>query len=206
MLYFKDKYPERKGLTMARVNIAVDENVFDEFSYHAQRQNKTLYAFANESLSTISKVCSEGGNPEELYKIWRITSVLRQVDVITLPSDFVDELIAMLYQQKKEELFRMFSELGQRMLVLLKIVAGDIDKLSELAKDLTAILPIKKFIVSHPDKNTLEIDVVGAGRRIESTQCAYEFLKSIITGYGYTISRNEISVGTIRVIAMKRSV
>lgn len=191
---------------MARVNIAVDENVFNDFSYHARRQNKTLYAFANESLSMVSKVCSEGGNPEEIYRIWKVASILRQVDVITLPSDFVDELIAMLYQQKKDELFKMFAELGQKMLVLLKIVASDIDKLAELAKDLTLLLPIKKFIVSHPDKNTLEIDVVGAGRRTESTQCAYEFLKSIIVGYGYVINKSEMSVGTIRVVATKRSV
>lgn len=189
---------------MARVNIAVEESVFNEFSKQAQKNNKTLYAFANESLATISRVCSEGGSPEELYRIWRITSVLRQIDVITLPSDFVDELIAKLYSQSKDEVLKMFNELGQRILVLLKIVAADISMLSDLANDLTLIIPIKKFMFKQIDKETAEVVVIGAGKRIESTYCAYEFLKSVILGYGYSIAKEEIAIGTIRVLISKR--
>ena len=48
---------------MARTNISVDQNVFDAFSAEAARQNKTLFAFANESLSVITKVAEEGGAP-----------------------------------------------------------------------------------------------------------------------------------------------
>ena len=79
---------------MARTNISVDQNVFEAFSAEAERQNKTLFAFANESLSVITKVASEGGNPSDLYGIWRSMTLLKQFDIITLPADFVDDVTA----------------------------------------------------------------------------------------------------------------
>ena len=78
---------------MARTNLSIDRKVFDEFSAQAQRKNMTLFAFANESLSAISRISAEGGDPAEMYRIWRVLTILRQVDVITLPSGFVEELI-----------------------------------------------------------------------------------------------------------------
>src|SRR2546427_10528731 len=79
---------------MARTNISVDQAVFEEFSSQAKLKDKTLFAFANETLSAVAKISAEGGDPSELYGLWRTISLLKQVDVITLPSDFVDELIA----------------------------------------------------------------------------------------------------------------
>lgn len=97
---------------MARTNISVDQSVFDEFSYQAKRQNKTLFAFANESLSAIAKISAEGGSAADLLKMWRSVSLLKQLDVITLPSDFIDELIAKHYSVDKQGLLKMFGELG----------------------------------------------------------------------------------------------
>jgi hypothetical protein len=184
---------------MARTNISVDQAVFNEFSGEAERLNKTLFAFANESLSVIAKVASEGGNPTDLYSVWRSTSLLKQIDVITLPSDFVDELIARLYADDKVATLKMFSDLGGRLVSVLKIAADDIQDLSKLARDFGGLLPIKQLTLkAHAAKGELEVDVVGAGRRLESTECAREFLVSIVRGYGYAVARQEVNVGTIR--------
>lgn len=192
---------------MARTNISVDQNIFEEFSAQAERQNKTLFAFANESLSTISKVASEGGTPSQLYGIWRATSVLKQIDVITLPSDFVDGLIARLWASGKEETLRMFNDLGGQLVGVLKIAAPDLTELSRLEKDLSGLLPIKQLTIREQGgKGSLEINVVGAGRRIESTECAREFLVAIVRGYGYSVTRQEINVGTIRLWVASKSV
>ena len=83
---------------MVRVNLYIDKGVFEEFAAEANRRKMTLFAFANESLSAVTKISQEGGNPEEFYKIWRILSILRQVDIITLPSDFVDDFIERQYR------------------------------------------------------------------------------------------------------------
>lgn len=190
---------------MARTNISVDQVVFDEFSSEAQRQNKTLFAFANESLSTMAKVAAEGGNPADLYKMWRAVTLLKQIDVITLPSDFVDELISKDYARDKDGTLKMFRDMGSQIVGVLKIAAEDLGELSALVRNFAGLLPVKQFtLVAKQDKNKVEIDVVGAGRKIESTECALEFLTSVLSGYGYSVTKKEINVGTIRVWASRR--
>jgi hypothetical protein len=189
---------------MARTNISVDQGVFEEFSAQADRQNKTLFAFANESLSAVSRICAEGGSPNDLYPLWRTISILKQIDVITLPSDVVDELIARLYNVDKAYLLKMFQDLGSRLVGLLKIAAEDLETMGQLAKDFTVILPVKQLKLTKHDKDSVEIDIVGAGRRIESTECTAEFLKAILNGYQYTVTKQDMSVGTLRVWARRR--
>jgi hypothetical protein len=190
---------------MARTNISVDRSVFEEFSRCAQMQNKTLFAFANESLATTSKICAEGGNPSDLYRMWRSISLLKQIDVITLPSEFVDDLIGRLYKGDREGTLKMFQELGASLVGLLKIIAKDIDGLAETAKDFMLILPVKSLKVTSGGQGEIEISIVGAGRRIESTQCTFEFVKSVLNGYGYDTVGHEIGIGTIQLRATRRS-
>ena len=52
---------------MARTNLSIDRQVFEEFAAEAERRKMTLFAFANESLSAVAKISQEGGNPEEFY-------------------------------------------------------------------------------------------------------------------------------------------
>jgi hypothetical protein len=190
---------------MTRTNISVDEAVFDEFSSEAKRANKTLFAFTNEALSTVAKISSEGGDTVGLYGLWRTIMVLKQVDVITFPSDFVDELIAKEYADDKEGLLKMFSDLGGRLVGVLKIAAADINELALLGKDFALLLPLKQLKVTHgKDADSIEISIVGAGRRIESTECSFVFLQSILKGYGYTITKSEINTGTIMAWASKK--
>jgi hypothetical protein len=179
--------------------------VFDEFSFQAQRQNKTLFAFTNESLSTVAKVTAEGGNPLDLYKMWRAVTLLRQMDVITFPSDFVDDWTAKEYARDKAATLKMFRDLGSKVVGVLKIAAPNLEDLSELVGNFAGLLPVKRISFSAKDKeNKVEIDVVGAGRRIESTECAMEFLTSVLNGYGYNVNKKDVNVGTIRVWASER--
>jgi hypothetical protein len=189
---------------MARTNISVDQNIFDAFSVEAARQNKTLFAFANESLSVVTKVASEGGSPSDLYSMWRSVTLLKQFDVITLPADFVDDVTAELYASHKEATLKRFSEIGSRFVTVLKIFAPELLDLTGVEKDFRGLLPIKQLAIKDQGKGTFEIDVVGAGRRIESTECAREFLIAIVRGYGYTVTRQETNIGTIRLWATSR--
>lgn len=192
---------------MARVNISVDEAVFDLFSSEAKRTNKTLFAFANETLATVARISSEGGDTGELYGLWRAITVLKQVDVITFPSDFVDDLVAKLYAEDKDGVLKMFSDLGSGLVGVLKIAASDISELASLGKDFALLLPLKQLKVTETEKaGTIEISIVGAGRRIESTECTFAFLRSILNGYGYTVTKYEINIGTIMVHASHRPV
>lgn len=189
---------------MARTNISVDKNVFEAFSAEAERQNKTLFAFANEALSTVTRIAGEGGSPSDMYAIWHSFALLKQVDVITLPADFVDEITAELYAIDRAKTLKMYSDLGSRLVSLLKIFAEDLPDLSRVEKDFRGLLPIKQMTIKELSKGSYEIDVIGAGRRIESTECAREFLIAVVRGYGYSVSKQDMNVGTIRLWVTSR--
>jgi hypothetical protein len=196
----------RREVLMARASISVDHEVFEEFSSEAKRKDRTMSAFANQSLSTMAKISAEGGEPGDLYRLWRSVSLMKQVDVITLPSDFVDELIAKMYAADKEGLLKMFDRLGSNLVGILKLAAKDIDELAGLATDFSLLVPIKRFTVSRSqDDGVFEVDVVGAGRRIESTECSFVFLQSVLNGYGYVVTKHEMNLGTIMMWVSKRN-
>jgi hypothetical protein len=182
----------------------VDRNVSDEFSVQAQREGRTLYSFTNEWLGTAAKISAEGGNAKDILGHWRLCSVLRQVDIITLPADFVEELILKMYPSEKENLFKMFSDLGARLVALTKMAAPEIEQLASLGKDFADVIPIKKMEIVKAEGNSVQVSIVGAGRRIETTECSFEFLKALLNGYGYNIVSHELGIGTIRIRATKR--
>lgn len=190
---------------MARTNISVDQTVFDEFSSQAQTQNKTLFAFANEWLSIDAKLSKDGWLPSKIEGIAHSISLLKEMDVITLPSDFVDELIARQYKADKDGLLQMFREMGSGLVGLLKIATPDLDGLSELAKEFMVLLPVKQFKVIKDDAKNIEVDIVGAGRKKESAECTFQFLEAILDGYGYSVSKHETGVGLLRIWAYKRN-
>ena len=190
---------------VARTNLSIDRKVFDEFALQAEKKNMTLFAFANESLTAISKIASEGGDPAEMYRIWRVLTILRQVDIITLPSDFVENLIERLYKVDADETVARFRDLGAALVGLLKMAAEDITDLSDLAQDFGFIIPIKRFSMVTKKEGTVEIDVVGAGKGMEATTCSSEFLKAILNGYGYDVVKEEIHAGAIRLWAQRRN-
>ena len=188
---------------MVRTNLSIDKSVFEEFAAEADRRKMTLFAFANESLSAITKISQEGGNPEEFYKIWRILSILRQVDVITLPSDFVEDFIESLYKADSALTKSRFRVLGTSLVGLLKMAAENIEDLTPLAKDFGFFIPIKHFDLHSTKVGQIQVDVVGAGKAMETTECSAEFLRSIIVGYGYAVTKEELHPGTIRIFAEK---
>ncbi len=188
---------------MVRANLAIDKEVFEEFADEADRRKMTLFAFANVSVSTITKVSREGGNPDELYRLWRIASILRQVEVVTVPSELFERLIKRFYRSDSAFLHERFRELGSSLVGLLKMAAEDVEDLEPLAKDLSLFVPIKHFSITSVKDGLLQVDVVGTGKGHETTECAAEFLKAIVVGYGYLIISEELHTGTIRLIAQK---
>ena len=189
---------------MPRISLSVDRNIGNEFSTQAERADKTLYTFANEWLDTASKISAEGGTAKEALENWRIFSVLRDVEIITLPADFVENLIVRLYSAEKENLFKMFSDLGAGLVGVMKMVAPDVEQLAVLAKDFAGIIPTKRIDIIKSDTNSVQVNIIGAGRRTETTECSFEFVKALLNGYGYTVSSQELGVGTIRMRAAKR--
>ena len=190
---------------MTRANISIDKNIFDSYSVQVSGKGKTLYTSTNEWLETASKILAEGGDAKDILRLWSSYSVLKQVDVITLPSDFVDELIGKLYEADKGGILKMFGSLGSSLVGLLKIAAPDIEQLTVLAKDFVMLIPVKRLEMVKTDNNSIEMNIVGAGKKLSSTECSFEFVKAILNGYGYVVSSHDVSVGAIRLRANKHS-
>ena len=190
---------------MTRANISVDKAVFDNFAAQAMLEGKTLYAFTNEWLDAAAKISAQSGKAKEVFELWRTNVILKQFDAIVLPSDFVDEMLVKLYATDKAALLSAFSDLGKQLVGILRIVAADIEALSDLAKDFTPFMPIKRFETRVVNAHLKELIIVGVGKRIESTECCLEFLKAVLNGYGYDVLSSELYPGTIRVKASRRS-
>jgi hypothetical protein len=192
------------ALGMPRNSISVESKVADEFSLQAERAGKTLYAFANEWLDAAAKISAEGGTAGQIVGNWRVFSVLKQVDVITLPADFVEELIANLYAVEKEKLFKTYSQMGSDLVTIMKMAAPDVGHLAVLAKEFSQIIPTKKIDI-RTEGDAISVDIVGAGRKIETTECSFEFVKAILAGYGYRIISKDVGIGVIRIMGTKVS-
>ncbi|MDG6929252.1 MAG: hypothetical protein JRN39_04585 [Nitrososphaerota archaeon] len=190
---------------MARTNISVDRAVFEQFAGVARKQDKSLFAFANEILSTLAGIYSEGGDVRELHRLWQSFSLIKNyVDVLTLPSDFVDEMIRRLYASDREGTLRMFGDLGKQLVGVLKMVAPDMDRLTEMAQEFIVLLPVKTFRVSRREGGEIQVDIIGAWRKVESAECTAEFVRSLLSGYGFDVSAMETMVGLVRLKATSR--
>jgi hypothetical protein len=188
----------------SRVSISVDRDIGEEFSLQAGRTGKTLYTFANEWLATAAKIASEGGTSEATMDEWKVCSMFKDEEVVPLPADFVEELVEGLCEVDREKAVRTFGILGDRLVSLLKIHASDVEQLADLAKGFARIASLKRLDLEKINGDSIVLSVVGAGRKFEVTECAFEFVKSILNGYGYAITSHELGVGTIRVEARRR--
>jgi len=190
---------------MARTNLSIDRKVFEEFATQVEKRNMTMFAYANNSLSVISKIAAEGGDPASLYSIWRVTNILKEADAIMLPSDFLEDLLEELYVSDKQRLLDRFRDLGVSLVGFVKIFADDVTSLAALAKEFSFFVPIKHFSLTKGLNGDIQVDVVGAGKRMAAAECSSEFLRGILSGYGYSVTKEDLHPGVMRFWAQRKS-
>ncbi|HIQ29785.1 MAG TPA: hypothetical protein EYH45_04390 [Candidatus Caldiarchaeum subterraneum] len=183
---------------MPRTSLAVDDGIAQELANLAREKKMTLYALVNEILDTCTKLLKEGADVKTLGNLWLIHKILTEIETVVIPADFMDSLIADIWRYNKDELIEKFRTLGSELSSLLKLYANDVDELLELARTYVKYLPIKNLEARFVGNGIYEIGLVGVGRRIESTVCVAEFLKSLLSSYGSEILDEDISKGVIR--------
>jgi len=187
-----------------RVSISVDRDIGEEFSREADRTGKPLYVFANDWLATASRISAQGGTADKTEEEWKVCSVFKDVEAIPLPAGFVEQMVESLCQADKERALKTFRALGENLATLLRIYAPRIDQLADIAKGFAGIAPLKRLDIERIEGGSVVISVVGAGKRYDVTECAFEFLKALVAGYGYTVMAFELGVGTIRLEVGRR--
>jgi hypothetical protein len=184
---------------MARTNISIDEEVAASLSDEAAKENKTIYALSNESLKAILNICRNGGRPEEVFLSWMFTRILRDLDTVPTPGDLIEKLLKKLYESDKEWLLRTWFEEGQRIGAYLRLSTPRMLDLSEEAKGISKIglLPVKRLDMENEGDDGFTVRVVGAGLSEESTSCADQLIKGIISAYSLHVVSSKMSEGII---------
>ena len=183
---------------MTRTNISIDEEVAASLSDEAERENKTMYALSNESLKAILNICKSGGRPEDVYTSWMFTRILKDLDTVPTPGDLVEKLVKKLYEVDKEWLLSTWFEEGERIGTYLRLSSPRMQDLSAEARDLSklGLLPVKRLEIEEGD-DEFTVRVVGAGLSEESTRCADQFFKGIVSAYSLTVLRSSMAEGII---------
>lgn len=191
------------GPKHSRGAISIDGAVRDEFSLQAVRAGKTARALANEWLAAASKISAEGGTAAEILEGWYVSRICRDLEAIPLPADLVGGMVERLCELDKGKALELFCDLGDNLSRLLRIYAPDVEQLAALARGFTRISPLKRLDIERTESSII-LSIVGAGRKLEVTECAFEFVKSLLDGYGYPVSARDLGVGTIRVVAKRQ--
>lgn len=184
---------------MGRSSIAVDSSIAEQLSKLAEEKHMTLYSLTNQILQVSLEMLREDYEPMDLKNLWQVYRILRDVDAVVLPADFMDTLIAELYRTNKDELLKRFYQLGRDVGKYLQVVSEEFDAILHIAQKVSRFFPLKKVEFKYLSNDTYEVSVVGAGGRVETTWCMYEALRGILEEYGANIKDESVTKGLIRV-------
>ncbi len=192
---------------LGRTNIAVEDSLADELSREAGKQNKTVYAFANESLLAVLDVLRSGGTTKQVAPAWRFVSMMKDMDCIGLPGDLIEKIITKAYERDPEWLARTWSDQGARLGSYLKMSALEPEELMKMIDEfqvLIPLLPIRKieFRKTGVDsEGKYVVRAVGAGHSKEIAYCAEQFIRGVLSAYSLRVTDSRISEGIIEVSA-----
>jgi hypothetical protein len=192
---------------LARTNIAVDQKVANDLSEEARKENKTLYALANESLLATLEVTKAGGIPNQIEPAWKFVRMMKDVDCIAIPGDLLEKLIARLHGFDRDWLLDMWKEEGLRLGEYLKMSAINPEDLGEIIDEFQLLLPAHRITFDKSNSSSGEqfiMRAVGAGQSLESTKCGEQFIHGVFAAYSLEVTDSSISKGIIEVKARAR--
>jgi hypothetical protein len=199
---------------MARTNIAVEQSVADELGIEATKANKTQYALANESLLAVIEILKQGGNSKQFYHAWKFAAMMKEIDCVPLPGEMLEKMIKRMHQTDKDWLLKTWFEEGSRLGEYLKMSALTPEELRSAVDEFQLLLPVHKVEfrkigeISSNNKPGSELSdsraqdhfvirAVGVGQSMESTSCAEQFLRGVLSSYSLKILDMRVSQGII---------
>ncbi len=192
---------------MPRTNISIADNIADDLSVQAMKKNKTLYAFANESLEAVISICKLSGEPGEVVPSWKMGRMLKDIDAVPLPGDLVEKLIKKLYAADKAWLLKTWFDEGARTGHYLQMGYSDISKLSQAAIEFQGLLPLKRIEIRSVEdqeaRGNLMLRAIGLGLSAESTACAEQFIRGILDSYSWSAKAGKLSEGILELELVK---
>ncbi len=189
----------------------MDDAVSDELSLEAGKENKTQYAFANEALLAVLQVTKGGGIPKQIHPAWKFVSMMKDVGCLVLPEALVEKLIERMYNIDSDWLIKAWYDEGRRLGDFLKMSADNPEDLGQVIGEFQVLLPAQKieFKKMPSDSETskygeaiYEIRAMGAGNSIETTSCAEQFIRGLLSAYSLKVTEGKVSRGIIGIRAV----
>jgi hypothetical protein len=127
--------------------------------------------------------------------------ILKDLDTVPTPGDLVEKLLGKLYEVDKEWLLRTWFQEGERIGTYLRLSSPRMQDLSAEARDISklGLLPVKRLEMESDGEEDFTIRVVGAGLSEESTSCADQLFKGIISAYSLHVVSSKMSEGIIEI-------
>lgn len=182
---------------MYRSTLSVNGEIAKELLALARERNMTLFSLTNQILETAIILMRMGVDFQGLRNLAGVMKILKDLDAVTIPSDFLDKLIGELYKANQKELLSSFKQLGMELAEYFKLEAMDIEKLVSMAQTLSTFFPLKRVGLKRINSKSYELSAVGVGGRIESTTCVYFFIEGVLERYGFEIQDKTIGRGLI---------
>ena len=186
---------------MARTTISVDQAIADSLAGEAEKQNKTIFGLANESLGDVLKICEEGGSTKEIFSSWEFSRILKDTNSLPVPGALIEKIVKRMYSVDTEWILDAMFEAGVNVGSYLRLRFPRFEDLIPRLFDLHAFLPVKRVefepISTTTDRMTISVRVLGAGPSLEATKCAEKFLAGLLSQYPYRIAETRVTDGII---------
>jgi hypothetical protein len=187
--------------SMPKSSISLDSSVATDLSDEATKQGKTLYAFANECIRSVLKVCEEGGNLQEIYSSWKLAKMSKEFGSTGLFSrELLDAIVRLAYSKDKEQLFEMCLQFGRNYGVFLSMNYPKKEDLVKLVEQLQPSTPSRiselKAVPTEDDRLEYVFRYVSS-LSAELTECMARYLTGMFSAYSLKTIDSKVGVGII---------
>lgn len=173
---------------MPRTNISVDKQLAAELADEALRENKTMYALANEVLDTFLKLAKDGCEIKQLPRLWELIKMMRDQDAVPVPGDMLEEMIRKLYEVDRKWILTLARKYGEKLGLYLSTFYPSLVELLTSNKDVfSELFPIKRLELestrNQEGLTILTFKTVGVGRSKEVAEVVNELIKGLVSVY-----------------------
>ena len=186
---------------MPKSSISIDSSVATDLSDEATKQGKTLYAFANECLRSVLKVCEEGGNVQEVYSSWKLTKMSKDFGSTQLFSrELLDAMTKLAYSSHKEELLKMCESYGHNYGVFLSINYPKKEDLVNLVAQMQPATPSRVSelkVVRGEGGETAYVFRYVSTLSSQLTECMEKYLRGMFSAYSLKTVESKLGMGII---------
>ncbi len=192
---------------MGRTNIAVTEEVAATLAEQAKKENKSLYALANECLQASLKITKYGGRTSEIHPAWLFAHFLKDLGTPFVPGELIDKMVQKLQVTEPEWLLKAWHDAGSKMGLYFQLHYPLTEDLYLAIQDLQDVIPLRRFELKQTQEGgqTRFIVTLVSGYSQEFIACLEQLIRGLIEAYPLMTVNSRIAEGIVELTAIQTS-